>query len=70
MGPSSYAKSQGQPVKIWGLLGDGLMDYIVLPEVVNAKGKKTTANMKGNRYELMFKRHFKTWKKKMFPRFD
>ena len=49
-------------------LGDRLLDYIVLLEVVNAKGKKTTANMNGNRYERMMKRHCKTCKKRMLPR--
>ena len=55
-------------MKIWGLLGDRLLAYIVQPEVVNPGGKKTTANMNGDRYEFMAKRHFATWKKRMFPR--
>jgi hypothetical protein len=68
VGPSSYAKSQGRPVKIWGLWGDGHLEYMLLPEVRGAKGKKKSANMNGSRYEAMVKKHFPDWKKKMFPR--
>jgi len=68
VGASSYAKAQGQPVKIWGLLGDGHLEYMVLPEVIDAKGRRRTANMNGARYEQMVKKHFRLWKKKMFPR--
>ena len=31
IGPSLYAKSQGLPVKIWGLFGNGGLEYFVLP---------------------------------------
>ena len=68
VGPSAYAKSQGQPVKIWGLWGDGHLEYMLLPEVVDGKGKKKSANMTGDRYEQMVGKHFAKWKKKMFPR--
>ena len=47
-------------MKIWGLLGDRLLAYIVQPEVADPGGKKTTANMNGDRYEFMVKRHFAT----------
>ena len=68
VGPSSYAKAQGKPVKIWGLLGDGHLEYFVVPEIVDEKGRKRSANMNGDRYEHMVKTKFKIWKKKMFPR--
>ena len=68
VGPSSYSKSQGVPVKIWGVWGDGHLEYMLLPEVVNEKGKKKSANMNGDRYLAMVKKHFSGWKKKMFPR--
>ena len=68
VGPSAYTKAQGNPVKIWGLWGDGHLEYTLLPEVVNAKGKRTSANMNGDRYEAMVKNKFAKWKKKMFPR--
>ena len=29
---------------------------------------KRSANMNGDRYECMVKKHFASWKKKMFPR--
>ena len=35
VGPSSYAKSQGMPIKIWGLLGNGRLEYWLVPEVVD-----------------------------------
>ena len=68
VGPSAYAKSQGKPVKIWGVWGDGHLEYWLLPEVRNAKGAKKSANMNGDRYECMVKKHFASWKKKTFPR--
>ena len=68
VGPSCYAKSQGQAVKIWGLWGDGHLEYMLLPDVMDAKGKKKIANMNGDRYEQMVHKHFAKWKKKMFPR--
>lgn len=68
VGPSAYAKSQGKPVKIWGVWGDGHLEYWLLPEVRNSKGAKKSANMNGDRYECMVKKHFANWKKKMFPR--
>ena len=68
VGPSSYAKAQGQPVKIWGLLGNGHLEYFLLPEVIDHRGRKRSANMNGDRYEQMAKRSFKAWKKKLFPR--
>jgi hypothetical protein len=68
VGPSTYAKAQGKPVKIWGVWGDGHLEYFLLPEVTNDKGRKRSANMNGDRYEGMVKKHFAGWKKKMFPR--
>ena len=68
VGPSSYAKSQGKPVKIWGLLGNGRLEYFLVPEVRNPKGKKKSGNMNGDRYEEMVQRSFRVWKKAMFPR--
>ena len=47
VGASSYAKAQGQPVKIWGLLGNGHLEYFLLPELVDIRGRKRTANMNG-----------------------
>jgi len=35
VGPSSYWKAQGQPVKVWGLLLAGLLFIWVMPEDVN-----------------------------------
>ena len=67
VGPSTYAKAQGSPVKIWGLWGDGHLEYMLLPEVQN-KGKMRSANMTGDRYEDMVEKYFPVWKKKMFPR--
>ena len=41
---------------------------MLLPEVVNEKGKKKSANMNGDRCLAMVKKYFPGWKKKMFPR--
>ena len=35
IGPSSYAKAQGMPVKIWGLLAAGVLNIYILEEGVN-----------------------------------
>lgn len=32
LGPSSYKKSQGDPVKIWGVLAEGQLHVTILPE--------------------------------------
>ena len=50
VGPSLYAKSQGMPVKIWGFLGNGRVEYYVLPEDVDEKGKKKSTNMTGSEH--------------------
>ena len=68
VGPSAYAKSQGKPVKIWGVWGDGHLEYMLLPEVRDEKGRMRSANMNGDRYECMVEKHFAKWKKTMFPR--
>ena len=36
VGPSLYAKAQGNPVKIWGFLANGRLEYWVLPEDYSA----------------------------------
>ena len=37
IGPSMYAKGQGLPVKIWGLLANGRLEYFVLPKDTKPK---------------------------------
>ena len=32
VGPSSYAKAQGRPVRVWGMLANGTFSYGILPE--------------------------------------
>ena len=49
VGPSLYAKAQGMPVKIWGFLGNGRLEYYVLAEDVDEKGRKRTTNMAGGK---------------------
>ena len=41
VGPSSYSKSQGKPVNIWGLWGDGHLEYMLLPEVKTKKARRS-----------------------------
>jgi hypothetical protein len=45
VGPSMYAKAQGLPVKIWGLLANGRLEYFVLPkdQLGQAKSAKVKA---------------------------
>jgi hypothetical protein len=61
IGPSRYAKSQGRPVKIWGMLGAGRLEYFALP----VDGKKTT-NMNGGRYNKLVKSRFAKWRRACF----
>ena len=44
VGSSLYSKSQGKPVNIWGFFGGGRLEYYVLPEDVDGRGKKKTTN--------------------------
>ena len=69
VGPSAYAKSQGKPVKIWGLFFNGRLEYWVLPEEVDDKGKKKTVNMTGARYNYFVKTFLAKWKRKCYPSF-
>ena len=59
VGPSSYWKAQGMPVKIWGLLVAGILFVWVLPE-------KT--NMTGDLYAWLIEHKFAPWLKKALGR--
>ena len=63
VGPSLYAASQGQPVKIWGFLANGRLSYFLLP----ADGQRTT-NMTIERYVNMVERYFPKWRRSSFPK--
>ena len=62
IGPSLYAKSQGLPVKIWGLFADGALYYHVLP----ADKKKRTTNMNTQRYQKLVRSTFAKWRRLAF----
>ena len=68
VGASSYAKSQGQPIKIWGFFCNGRLEYMVLPKDHNAAGKETTQHMTGVRYRGMVSKHFAKWRRACMPR--
>ena len=59
VGPSSYWKAQGMPVKIWGLLVAGFLFVWVLPQ-----GK----NMTGELYAWLVEHKFVPWLKKALGR--
>jgi len=61
IGPSLYAKSQGLPVKIWGLFANGRLEYWVLPR----DGQKTT-NMNTETYCTLVNGKFKEWREMCF----
>ena len=63
VGPSCYAKGQGQPIKIWGFLCDGRLEYYVLPKDFTDTGKEVSKHMTGARYHDMATKHFATWRK-------
>ena len=52
VGPSSYVKGQGVPVRVWGLLARGVLHVTILPE-----------NVAMNRwwYAWVIRRHFSRW---------
>jgi hypothetical protein len=61
IGPSMYAKSQGMPVKVWGLFAAGHLEYYVLPP----DGQRTT-NMNAEVYEKLVSDRFAIWRTKCF----
>lgn len=63
--PSLYAKAQGRPIKIWGFLAGGRLEYWALPEDYDAKHYKST-NMNGNRYNELVKTRFAQWRRQCF----
>ena len=63
--PSLYAKSQGNPVKIWGFLANGRLEYYVLPQDYTVSKYKST-NMNGQRYNDLINREFAKWRKNCF----
>ena len=66
IGGSLYAKAQGKPVKIWGFFGNGRLEYWVLPEDVDEKGKKKTTNMNGETCLWLIESKFATWRQNCF----
>ncbi len=62
--PSLYAKSQGKPVKIWGFLANGRLEYYLLP--VDPDNPKKTTNMNTDRYGWLIAAKFKDWRKACF----
>lgn len=69
VGASAYAKSQGKAVKIWGLLFNGRLEYWVLPEEVDEKGKSKSVNMTGARYNYFVTTFLAKWKRKCYLKF-
>jgi transposase len=62
VGASLYAKAQGLPVKIWGFLANGRLEYFVLPR----DGPKKTTHMNGTRYNDMVQSKFAAWRHNCF----
>ena len=69
VGASSYAKSQGKPIKIWGLFFNGRLEYWVLPEEPDDNGRKKSVNMTGARYNYFVNTFFAKWRRKCYPNF-
>ena len=65
VGPSLYAGTQGQPVKVWGLLASGRVCLHILP--AGAKGDDT-AHMNGDRFRRMIARYSFRWLRACFGR--
>ena len=69
VGGSGYAKSQGKAIKIWGLFFNGRLEYWVLPEEVDAKGKRRSMNMTGKRYNYFVTTFLAQWRRRCYPNF-
>ena len=69
VGASSYAKSQGNPVRIWGLFCNGRLEYWVLPEEPDDKGKMKSVTMTGERYHSFVSTYLAKWRRKCLPKF-
>ena len=65
VGPSMYAKAQGRPIKVWGFLANGRLEYYVLP--MDPENSKKTTHMNGNRYHWLVTTKFSNWRKRCFP---
>ena len=66
VGPSLYAKAQGLPIKLWGVFGNGRLEYYVLPSAVSDKGKLGTTHMNGDVYEHLVQTKFASWRRAIF----
>ena len=69
VGPSAYAKSQGNPVRMWGLFCNGRLEYWVLPEEPDDKGKMKSVAMTGERYHHFISTYLAKWRRKCLPKF-
>ena len=68
VGASSYARAQGQPIKIWGFFCDGRLEYYVLPQATTKQGHVSTKHMNGTRYRHMVRTKFAQWRRACWPR--
>jgi hypothetical protein len=64
VGPSLYAASQGQPVKVWGFLANGHLCVKVLP--ADGSDGEATTHMNGVRFRKMIDDHGAGWVKECF----
>lgn len=62
--PCLYAKAQGLPVKIWGFLANGRLEYWVLP--VHPNDSQKTTSMNGDRYGQLILTKFAAWRRACF----
>ena len=60
--PSLYAKAQGLPVKIWGFLCNGRLQYYVLPKDTCSRGQMKTTHVTGDKYNWLVRHRFKQWR--------
>ena len=69
VGPSMYAKAQGNPVKIWGVFANGRLEYYVLPqdkEKSKLRKRSVTMNMTTPCYAKLVERDFAQWRRNCF----
>ena len=69
VGDSSCAKGRGKPIKIWGLLFNGRLEYWALPGEANDNGNTKSVNMTGARYNYFVKTFLAKWRRNCYPTF-
>ena len=62
-------RARASPSRSGGLFFNGRLEYWVLPEEVDTKGKSRSVNMTGERYNYLVSTFLAKWRRKCYPTF-